>query len=264
MHNVEPWCIMEVFHSFLKCAFVFMLVAPCVALGLACNYHCDPGTVAVAATLVGLECIGFVLVGCNALASDPAAGAPRAEDAPDVEQQLDGVARAAALPYHTAGPRPPSVRATTALVLSFSSARALDARLRLGTLGLYCESGLHIRRGARGRRVRHLLYGRVPQGRLRRVPLVRQRQRRVAGARVPRRARVPQGVPCHVVKPSQHVPALPCRGARSRGGQVCWAEGGLLICILIAVGRGGEGAQQQQAACHTVRSQASNSFKQAN
>ena len=140
LDNGEPW-YMDVFHGFLACVFVFMLVAPCVALGLACNYHCDPGTIAVAATLVGLGalvlCIGFVL------ASDPAAGAPRVEDAPDVEQQLDGVARAAALPYHTAGPRPPSMRATTALVLSFSDAlRRGEARADAGCVICFMDEFL--------------------------------------------------------------------------------------------------------------------------
>ena len=99
----------------------FVIIAPILAVGLARSYQCDPGTIAIAATLAGAvyglpfaKCLGDCLWWPTPEASAP----PELT----VAQQLEAAARAAALPYHTAGPRPPSGRVAKALVLRFSAA----------------------------------------------------------------------------------------------------------------------------------------------
>lgn len=108
--------------------FCFVLIAPGVALGLANSYHCDPGTIAIAATLVGSiygPPLALAVCGCFVWGVSLAFEASNGLSAPPevtVEQQLDAAARAAALPYHTVEPQPPSGRVANALVLRFSAA----------------------------------------------------------------------------------------------------------------------------------------------
>ena len=125
---------------FVRFVGVFMLVAPCVALGLACQDQCDPGTIAVAAchvVAIALPlCVGLFCAGDS---TGPEGGGGDGV-VPDEAQLRDGVERAAALPYHTAGPRPPSTRATTAHVRSFAKEEALgDGEARTCATCVICS-----------------------------------------------------------------------------------------------------------------------------
>ena len=88
----------------LALVFWFVIIAPCVAVGLACKYQCDAGTIAISATLVGIVYAPFAVAFCYECLWCPT---PEASAPPEltVAQQLDATARAAALPYHTAGDR---------------------------------------------------------------------------------------------------------------------------------------------------------------
>ena len=105
----------------LALVFWYVVIAPCVAVGLACKYQCDAGTIAIAATLVGVVYAPLAVAFCYECLWCPA---PETSAPPEltVAQQLEAAARAAALPYHSAGPQPPSGRVATALVLRFSAA----------------------------------------------------------------------------------------------------------------------------------------------
>ena len=117
LRDVWPTWVLVVWH-------LYGTLAPFVVIPLAGACKCDPGTFATALCfLFGLP-LWFRIYRDNFIAAPnpPSAGAPPVEAAPGAALQLDAVARAAALPYHTAGPRPPSARATSAQLLGFSEA----------------------------------------------------------------------------------------------------------------------------------------------